>query len=193
MTALSITTSQLLPVSGPTVTGVIGAALSAGSAVYFDTTTGKWKAGQCDGSAAEAGAAGYGLTLATTAADGQKCAIALPGAVVTLGAAAGPAAGTVYAFAAAAGSLAPVADMVTHQQGDAVRPRHRQQQGQAAGRGLRRRRRRSVRNVLTFDIRSTGAEVMRRLTNLQQVVLPQARMDAADAPAATSTPRCARR
>lgn len=113
MSALTITASQVLPASGPTVVGVIGATLTAGSAVYFDTTTGKWRAGQCDGSAAEAGKDGYGMLLASAAADGQKCAIALPGAVVTLGAGAAPAAGTVYAFAAAAGSLAPMADMAT--------------------------------------------------------------------------------
>lgn len=111
MTALSITASQVLPVSGPTRSGIVGAALTAGTAVYFDTSAGKWKAGQCDGSAAEAGRDGYGILLASAAADGQRCDVALPGATVTLGAGAAPAAGTVYAFAAAAGSLAPVADM----------------------------------------------------------------------------------
>jgi len=113
MTALTITTSQVLPVSGPTVGGIIGAALGAGSSVYYDTVTGTWKAGQCDGTAAEAGQDGYGILLATTAAAGQKCAVALPGAIVDLGSGAGPAAGTVYGFAAAAGSLAPMADMAT--------------------------------------------------------------------------------
>lgn len=111
MTALTITASQVLPVSGPSKTGIIGAALTAGSAVYYDAASGKWKAGQCDGSVAEAGQDGYGILLASTAADGQKCEVALPGAVVNLGAGAAAVAGMVYAFAAAAGSLAPLADM----------------------------------------------------------------------------------
>lgn len=113
MTALTITASQVLPVSGPTRAGTVGAALAAGSAVYFDVTTGKWRAGQCDGSAVEAGKDGYGILLASAAGDGQQCEVALPGAVVNLGAGAAAVAGTVYAFAAAAGSLAPMADMAT--------------------------------------------------------------------------------
>ncbi len=112
MTALSITASQVARVSGPTKTGTIGATLTAGSGVYFDTTTGKWKAAQCDGSAAEAGSAGYGILLAG-GSDGQECQVAMPGAVVNLGAGAAAAAGTVYAIAAAAGSLTPIADMLT--------------------------------------------------------------------------------
>ncbi len=113
MTALTVTSSQVLPVSGPTKDGTIGAALAAGSAVYFDTASGTWKAGQCDGLATEAGQDGYGILLNTTAAAGQPGVIALPGAIVDLGAGAAPAAGTVYGFAAAAGSLAPMADMAS--------------------------------------------------------------------------------
>lgn len=112
MTALSITASQVLLVSGPRQSVVFGAAVTAGQPVYLDAAAGSWKPAQCDGSAAEAGADGYAIALCSAAA-GQRGDIALPGAKVNLGAAAAAAAGTTYAIGATAGALNPVDDMVS--------------------------------------------------------------------------------
>ena len=109
MSALSITAAQVLLVSGPTLTGIFGATITQGQAVYF-ATDGKWKLAQCDGTAAEAGADGYGIAL-SGGSDGQQGVVALPGAKVTLGAGAAPAAGTVYAIGSGAGGINPVADL----------------------------------------------------------------------------------
>jgi hypothetical protein len=113
MTALSITTSQLLPVSGPTVTGVIGAALAAGSAVYFDTTTGKWEGGPMRRLGRRGG---RGRLWPHPRHHRRRRPEMLDRAARRgrhPGCGRGSAGGTVYAFAAAAGSLAPVADMVS--------------------------------------------------------------------------------
>lgn len=112
MSALSITAAQVLLVFGPTKEVVFGATITQGQAVYFDDATGKWKLAQCDGTVAEAGASGHGIAL-TGGADGQKGIIALPGAKVTLGAGAAPAAGTVYAIGTGAGGINPVADLAS--------------------------------------------------------------------------------
>lgn len=112
MAALSITAAQVLLVSGPTREVTFGATITQGQSLYFDATTGKWKLAQCDGTAAEAGADGVGLSL-TAGSDGQRGIIALPGAKVTLGAGAAPAAGTVYAIGAGAGGINPVADLAS--------------------------------------------------------------------------------
>ena len=110
MAALTITATQVLLASGPTKYGTLGVAVTAGQSVYFDATTGTWKLAQGDGSAAEAGADGYGIALNGGAA-GQPVLIALPGAKVTLGAGAAPAAGVVYSPGDTAGSLCPPGDM----------------------------------------------------------------------------------
>lgn len=113
MTALAITAAQVLPVAGATTTqtGVAGEAITQGQSVYYDDTTGKWKKAQCDGTASEAGAYGYGIALSAAGGDGQPLVVALPGSTVTLGAAAAPAAGTVYYIGATAGAINPVADL----------------------------------------------------------------------------------
>lgn len=112
MSALSITAAQVLPVSGPTKAVTFGATVTAGQSLYFDTTAGSWKLAQCDGTAAEAGADGYGIALCGGAA-GQPGTIALPGAKVTLGAAAAPAAGEVYCIGATAGAINPRSDITS--------------------------------------------------------------------------------
>lgn len=113
MAALSITAAQVLPVAGAqTVTGVAGATITAGQAVYLDDSAGKWKLAQCDGTAAEAGSAGYGIAL-TGGGDGQPIVVALPGSKVTLGAGAAPAAGVVYYVGGTAGALNVVGDLAS--------------------------------------------------------------------------------
>lgn len=111
MAALSITAAQVLLVSGPTREGTFGATITQGQAVYF-ASDGKWKLAQCDGTTAEAGADGYGIAL-SAGSDGQKGIVALPGAKVTLGAGAAPAAGEVYCIGATAGAINPKSDVVT--------------------------------------------------------------------------------
>jgi len=118
MTALAITAAQVLHVSGPTREVVFGATVTQGQPVYFDAATGKHKLMQDDGSAAEAGADGYGIALCA-GSDGQKGLIALPGAKVNLGAGAAAAAGVVYCPGDTAGALVPIADCAT---GDKVLP-----------------------------------------------------------------------
>lgn len=112
MSALTLTAAQVLLVSGPTKEVVFGATITQGQGVYFDAATGKWKLAQCDGTPAEAGADGYGIAL-SAGSDGQRGVVALPGAKVTLGAGAAPAAGTVYAIGATAGAINPVADLAS--------------------------------------------------------------------------------
>lgn len=111
-TALSVTTTQVLPTTTSfTKDGIAGEAITQGQAVYFNASNGKWLKAQCDGTAAEAGQDGYGLALSGAGADGQPLTIALPGSVITLGAGAAPAAGTVYFVGATAGALNPAGDL----------------------------------------------------------------------------------
>ena len=110
MAALPITASQVLPVSGLRETGIGGAAITQGQAVHYDGA-GKWKPAQCDGTAVEAGAEKYGIALTACAADGQPVVVALPGAVVNLGAGAAAVAGTVYFVGATAGALNVAGDL----------------------------------------------------------------------------------
>lgn len=112
MAALLITAAQVLLVSGPTKDVTFGGMITQGQAIYFDTTSGKWKQAQCDGTPAEAGAAEYGIAR-SGGSDGQLGVVALPGAKVNLGAAAAAAAGVVYVIEATAGAINPVADMVS--------------------------------------------------------------------------------
>jgi len=112
MAALSVTATQVLLVSGPTKTVTFGATVTQGQGLYFDTVAGTWKLAQCDGSAAEAGADGYGIALSAGSA-GQQGVIALPGAKVNLGAAAAAAAGEIYCIGGTAGALNPKSEVVT--------------------------------------------------------------------------------
>ena len=111
MAALTITASQVLPSGGPTEAGTAGAAITPGQSVYRDAATGTWKPAQGDGTAAEAGADGYGIALTQAAAAGQPVVVALPGAKVTLGAGAAPATGIVYFIGDTAGGLHPAGDL----------------------------------------------------------------------------------
>lgn len=112
MAALSITTTQVLPVDGPQTTGIAGEAITQGQALYY-SSTGKWFKAQCDGTAEEAGSNGYGIALTGAGALNQPVGVALPGATVNLGAAAAAAAGVVYFAGATAGGLVPTADLAS--------------------------------------------------------------------------------
>lgn len=108
-TSLSITASQVLYVSGDLYTDQVCATTITAGAALYKTSTGTWGLLQGDGTAEEAGSLGYGIALGGCSA-GQRITIAAPGASVTLGAGAAPAAGTVYTSDDTAGSIRPNAD-----------------------------------------------------------------------------------
>lgn len=117
MTALTITASGVAYVSGPLKKDAIGGeAFDAGDAVYYAVASGKWLKAQCDGTAIEAGSGGLGLALGSCDADGGRVSVALPGAIVTIGAGT---AGIVYVPGDTAGDLMPTADLGS---GDKVTP-----------------------------------------------------------------------
>jgi len=110
MTDLSVTASQVLYVSGPMEYVTAGAAITTGQ-VCYKAADNTWLPAQTDGTAVEAGANGVGLALATAAAAGARIGMARPGAIVTIGAGAGPTTGVVYYISNGAGGLAPIGDI----------------------------------------------------------------------------------
>lgn len=109
MAALSITKANVAWVSGPIENGTAGEAVDAGDCVYR-SAAGTWLKAQCDGTTVEAGENGLGLALGTADASGARIGIAMPGAVVSIGAGA---AGTVYCPGTTVGDLIPTADLAT--------------------------------------------------------------------------------
>jgi hypothetical protein len=111
MAALTITTTQVLLISGDWETARCGEAITQGMGVYKSATTGYWLKAQCDGTADEAGATDSGIALNATGASGQPVTVAKAGAVVDLGAGAAAAAGTPYFVGATAGALNVLGDL----------------------------------------------------------------------------------
>lgn len=109
MADLTITAGSVLNSSATVLTGTAGESLTAGQSVYLKAADGKiWKA-QCDGTAAEAEA--VGITLHAAGA-GQPIAYATEGAI-NIGATTSKA--TSYVVSAAAGGVAPIADLTSGQ------------------------------------------------------------------------------
>jgi hypothetical protein len=112
MADLTVTPGSVLFTSGTApVTGYnAGATITAGQSLYLDSSTNPatLKLAQCDGTAAEANAVGIALHAATT---GQPLAFAPSGALINIGAT--TAKTTTYLVSAAAGGVAPQADIVT--------------------------------------------------------------------------------
>jgi hypothetical protein len=110
MASISITAANVVKGNDAAVTnGTAGETVTAGMAVYLNTTTNKWLKAQCDGTAAEAGASGLGVAL-NGASDGQALAVQT-GGTITIGGTAVKAA--VYVVGATAGDIAPTSDVVT--------------------------------------------------------------------------------
>jgi hypothetical protein len=111
MANLAITAANVGLISGPeSGDQVAGEAFIAGALVYLNPSDSRWYKAKASGTAVQAGSAGIGMALGTADAAGARVSIARPGAIVSVG---GGAAGTVYVVSATAGSLAPVADMVS--------------------------------------------------------------------------------
>ena len=109
MADLSITAANVVPGTNATIdrSYLAGATITAGQAVYFDTTTSKWKL--ADANLSQAAAVLGGIAL-NGASDGQPIAVQTRGQI-TIGATV--AVGTVYVLSATAGGIAPVADATT--------------------------------------------------------------------------------
>jgi hypothetical protein len=108
MADLTVTAASVLWTSGTKQTGVAGATVTAGQAVYLDSTTSTLKLAQSDGTAAEADAVGIALHAAGS---GQPLVYASQGAVINVGATTTKA--TTYVVATTAGGIAPQADLIS--------------------------------------------------------------------------------
>ena len=92
--------------------GVAGAAITIGQVVYLDSADGKWKLAEADGTTLDGVEDNQiGIAATQSAADGQDIIVVLedndftPGSAVEIG--------TAYVLSAAAGAVAPEADLVS--------------------------------------------------------------------------------
>jgi hypothetical protein len=136
MADLTVTPGSVLFTSGTKITGTAGAAVTAGQAVYEDSTTSTLKLAQADGTAAEVAAVGIALHAAGS---GQPLVYAGQGSVINIGATTSTA--TTYVVSATAGGVAPQADLVSTNKITRL--------GYATGAG----------GVFVVDIKNTGATV----------------------------------
>ncbi len=86
MATISVTASQVRLISGPTAIGSVSAAVTAGQGVAYDPATGLWVLAQEDGTLTESGYYGFGVAVSSAPGASQQIIIALPGAIVNLGA-----------------------------------------------------------------------------------------------------------
>lgn len=109
MADLTITAANVLAGSGATkVAGTAGATITAGQAVYLDTSDNEYKLADCDHATA-AVRAPAGLAL-NGASDGQPLTV-LTGGPITIGATV--TAGVAYYLSPTAGGICPVADVLS--------------------------------------------------------------------------------
>lgn len=110
MAAITVTAANVTPGNDAIIeSGLAGETVTAGMAVYYDTTTTRWKKAQCDGTAAEAGTAGLGVAL-NGASNGQPIDVQT-GGTINIGGTAVVAA--VYIVGATAGDITATADVTT--------------------------------------------------------------------------------
>ena len=109
MADLTITAANVAAGSGATIERNYnaGASITAGQAVYFDTSTNTWKL--CDANASATASALGGVAL-HAAASGQPLAV-LKSGNITIGATV--AVGTIYVASATAGGIAPASDLAS--------------------------------------------------------------------------------
>jgi hypothetical protein len=108
MADITITPASVLFTSGSKGSGIAGATITAGQVVYLDSATLTLKLAQCDGTAAEADAVGIALHAALA---GQPLQYAKDESVINIGGTTSKA--TSYCVSAAAGGVAPQADLVS--------------------------------------------------------------------------------
>lgn len=110
MADITVTAANVLRTSGTFESGTAGETLTAGQCVYLKAADSRlWKA-QADGTSAEATAVGITLHAALA---GQPVAYAKTGAVINIGGTTSKA--TKYVVSAAAGGVAPLADLTSGQ------------------------------------------------------------------------------
>ncbi len=110
MAAVSVVAAEVLPIANVTyvaVDGIAGATIIAGQSIYLDSSTTTWKLSQADGTAAEANCTGI---AACGGGNGQPIKVYTAGAIdpgftSTVG--------ETYVLGAAAGSIYPVADLIS--------------------------------------------------------------------------------
>lgn len=107
MADLTVTAASVVNSSGAIQSGTAGETITAGMALYLKASDSKLYKAQCDGTAAEATLVGVSLHAALA---GQPLAYAGNGNTINIGA---TTAKTPYVVSAAAGAVAPVADLVT--------------------------------------------------------------------------------
>jgi hypothetical protein len=108
MVDLVVVAANVALVAGVAEQVTFGATITQGQSVYLDTADSKWKLAQADGTALEAGSAGFGIAL-TSGANNQLGLIFTTGEI-DLGVS--PALGNAYVISATAGGIAPVEDLV---------------------------------------------------------------------------------
>lgn len=107
-TDVVVTAANVSRVSGPTIAGTAGAAITAGQVLYLDAS-GNLQPAKCSGTAVLAGAVGIALNSAPGV--GQPVVYAPSGTVVGFGAVL--ASGQIYGLSATTGNICPVADLTT--------------------------------------------------------------------------------
>ena len=111
MADLSITAASVSLISGPSCDAYAGEALTAGQSAYL-AADGKWYKAQRDGTQIEGGQYGLGIAVNSAPGVGQAVRIALPGALVAIGATV--AANAIYRVSATAGAIADAAGSSTN-------------------------------------------------------------------------------
>lgn len=110
MVDITVTPADVLLSSGTSEKVTYGATILQGKSVYKDSSDGKWKLAQADGTADEAGATDYGVAL-TSGANNQQGLVAKAGAEFDPGVT--PTVAEVYVISTTAGGIAPIGDLVS--------------------------------------------------------------------------------
>lgn len=108
MADLTITAANVVPTTVTQLSGIAGATVTAGQALYLDSTVGTLKLALAAGTAAQADVVGIALHGALT---GQPLVYASQGSTLNIGAT--TAKTTAYVLSATAGGIAPQADLVS--------------------------------------------------------------------------------
>lgn len=108
MADITITAANVLYTSGSKASGIAGATITAGQVLYLDSVTATLKLAQADGTAAEVDVVGIALHAALA---GQPLQYAKDESIINIGGTTSKA--TTYVVSAAAGGVAPQADLVS--------------------------------------------------------------------------------